>query len=155
MFWIFTVIYLAFLLGAIVFDLKTYTIPNWLTLPAIAVFFVFCLLKKAGIGDILLRVASTGGVFFLAGLATSYFLKKETIGGGDIKLITAIGLFKGWQDGLFIMFFSALSALISVLALVALKKRRMEDRIPFGFFIGLCGILYEGVKQIENHGFFK
>jgi leader peptidase (prepilin peptidase) / N-methyltransferase len=140
-------LYILLLAGVMYFDLKQFIIPNWLTLPAIALALLFCLLSRFGYLDIALRIASTGGMFLAAGFLTSFFLKKETIGGGDIKLITAVGLYKGWQEGLLIIFFSAVSALVSVLVLTALKKRKMEDRIPFGFYIALCGILYEGIEM--------
>ncbi len=145
---IFTIIYIIFLAAVIYFDHKSFIIPNGLTFPAIALFLFFCIITKIGIWDILLRMAATGGVFIVAGLLTSLVLKKETIGGGDIKLITAIGLFKGWQDGLFIIFLSAVSALVCVLVLVVLKKRKMEDPIPFGFYIALCAVIFEGTRLL-------
>ena len=71
-----------FLSGVIYFDLKYYKIPDFLTIPAIVVFLILCFLKGVDFPDIVLRIVSTGGLFMMAGLLTSYFLKKETIGGG-------------------------------------------------------------------------
>ena len=138
-------VYILFLLGVIYFDARYFIIPNWLTFPAIGLFLICCIFQKVGIVDILLRILLSGGIFLVAGCATSFFLKKETLGGGDIKLITAVGLYLGWQVGIFIIFVSALSALVCVMVLAALKKRKLDDRIPFGFFIGLCGLIYQCV----------
>jgi Flp pilus assembly protein protease CpaA len=144
--WVSLIAYVLLLALTLYFDAKSYIIPNWMTLPAIALFLAFCIITHVEWPEILVRVLSTGGMFFIAGLATSLLLKKETIGGGDIKLITAVGLYKGWQDGMMIIFFSAFSALACVLALSALKKRKLDERIPFGFFIAICGIFVEAVS---------
>jgi leader peptidase (prepilin peptidase)/N-methyltransferase len=142
-FYLFTAVYLLMLAGAAYFDVRRYIIPDWITLPGIGVALFYCLVNGFGISDIVLRILSTGGLFFAVGFLTSCFLKKETIGGGDIKLMTAVGLFKGWEQGLFIILLSAFSALVSSLVLAALKKRKLEEPIPFGFFIAVCGVLVD------------
>lgn len=149
-YWFTIFIYIFFMAGVIYFDLRYYKIPNWLTLPAIAFFLLICILKRFELTDILARIASTAGLLLLSGLATSFFLKKEAIGGGDIKLVLAIGLYKGWEDGLLIIFFGAFSALSSIMVSTALKKRTIEEPIPFGFFIALCGILFQGYEIINK-----
>lgn len=144
--------YLILLIAVMYYDLKHYRIPDWLTFPAMAVFLLFCIVNRADFIDIVLRIAFSGGMFFIVGLITSLWLKKETLGGGDIKLITAIGLYKGWQDTMVLILFSAISAALSVLILVVMKKRKMNDKIPFGFFIALNGIVL-GLIDTLNIGY--
>lgn len=143
LYWLALFTYILMLSIVIYFDSRYFIIPDWLTLPAIGLALLYCVAGHAGTWDIVLRISLTGGLFFITGLLTSILLKKETLGGGDIKLITVVGLYKGWQEGLLIVFFSAVSALVSVLVLSALRKRKVDERIPFGVYIAICGILME------------
>lgn len=70
-------------------------------------------------------------------------LKKEVLGGGDIKLITLIGLYKGWPLILVIILISSLSAILSAGILHLLKKKNIREAIPYGFYIGVCSLLLE------------
>ena len=141
--------YTFLLITALVYDLRKMIIPNWLTYPGIILALLFCFLTGVETSDIILRMILTGGLFLGTSLLTSVILKKETMGGGDIKLITMIGLYKGWQEGLLIIFFSAVSALISVIIISVLKKGKQDDRIPFGFYIGICALFYEGLELLN------
>ena len=77
-----------------------------------------------------------GGFFLLLAVVTG-----GAMGGGDIKLMGALGFLLGWKQIILVSFFSfILGALISV-ALIATKIRKMKDYIPFGPFIVLSGII--------------
>jgi leader peptidase (prepilin peptidase)/N-methyltransferase len=58
-------------------------------------------------------------------------LKRDSLGGGDIKLLFVIGLYLGLGTGLFNLILSCLTGLVFVFIL----KR---DRIPFGPAISLA-----------------
>lgn len=62
------------------------------------------------------------------------------MGGGDIKLMAAAGLFLGWKNILIAFFFSCLIAGLTGVILIVGKKRGRKDKIPFGPFLAL-GIL--------------
>jgi len=143
-------VYISFLSGVIYFDLRYYKIPDWMTLPAIVLFILYCILKNCELWDIIIRIASSGGMLLIVGFLISFLLKKDTIGGGDIKLITAVGLYKGWQEALLIIFLGSFSALISTLVLVILKKQKMDENIPFGFYVAVSGIFYEGIIMVRG-----
>ncbi|GEN55992.1 type 4 prepilin-like proteins leader peptide-processing enzyme [Halolactibacillus alkaliphilus] len=77
-----------------------------------------------------------GGSFLLIAIVT-----KGAMGGGDIKLMGALGYYFGFTHTLGLIFFSFVigGVLSIVLVLFHLKKRK--DMIPFGPFISLAAIV--------------
>lgn len=66
------------------------------------------------------------------------------MGGGDIKLMAALGLCLGWKLTLFTTFFGAVLGTITFL-LLAKTKAKMGRMIPFGTFLsigGVCAIFF-------------
>lgn len=61
----------------------------------------------------------------------------DSIGGGDIKLMAAAGLFIGPKLILLALFISALYALIPALFLMIQKKGSLKTALPFGPFLSL------------------
>ena len=58
-------------------------------------------------------------------------------GGGDIKLMFALGLFLGWKNTLLAAFFAVLTAGAYAFMLLAQKKAGRKDHFPFGPFLCL------------------
>lgn len=61
------------------------------------------------------------------------------MGGGDIKLMAALGLCLGWKLTLFTTFFGAVMGTLAVL-LLAKTKARLGRLIPFGTFLAIGGV---------------
>lgn len=72
-----------------------------------------------------------GGLLFL----TISVLSKGGMGGGDIKLIGALGFALGLKMVFLNIFLSFIIGAIISLMLIALKKKGRKDSIPFGPFI--------------------
>jgi leader peptidase (prepilin peptidase)/N-methyltransferase len=93
-----------------------------------------------------------GGLpLFLIAAFSTYVLKKEAIGGGDIKLMAFAGLILGWKLIIPAYFIGIVAgALISIYLLVSGRKKR-GDEIPFGPFLcfGIAVSLFFG-KEIIN-----
>ena len=71
-------------------------------------------------------------------LLGDFLFKKESMGGGDIKLLFVFGLMFGWQMSLVSIFLAAIIGL--PISLLMLKKS--EDHVlPFGPYLGLSAIL--------------
>jgi leader peptidase (prepilin peptidase)/N-methyltransferase len=75
------------------------------------------------------------------------------MGGGDIKLMTALGLVFGVKGILFITIFSFIIGALVSAALIAFKVKNMKDKIPFGPFICMAALLYifYGNEIIESY----
>ncbi len=78
-----------------------------------------------------------------------FFLKKEAMGFGDIKLIGCIGAFCGWQGCLFSVFAGAIIGTITLFSwgfakLIFYKKPFIirNKCIPFGPFLAIATFLY-------------
>jgi leader peptidase (prepilin peptidase)/N-methyltransferase len=82
------------------------------------------------------------GILLLAlSLVIGKMLKKEAIGGGDIKLVGVIGLFLGFKLTLLGLFLAALiGTLVELPRLLLFKKKKTENQdniIPFGPYLAL------------------
>jgi len=80
------------------------------------------------------------GFFLFYGVSILFHLasKKEGLGGGDIKLITAIGAFIGLKGILFTIFISSIIAVVMIL----LSKHDLKKYFPYGPFIILGTTIY-------------
>ena len=55
-----------------------------------------------------LGILTGGGVLYITGMIGDFLFKKESMGGGDIKLLAGIGAFLGWQTALLVFFLAPL-----------------------------------------------
>ncbi|MEG1028418.1 MAG: A24 family peptidase, partial [Oscillospiraceae bacterium] len=64
----------------------------------------------------------------------------RAMGGGDIKLMAALGLCMGWKQTLLITFGGAVLGTITYLILLK-TKNKMARQIPYGTFLSIMGII--------------
>lgn len=147
------------LLTETVIDFRHQIIPDVITLPGIVLGLLlsfifpelhgqaqrFWSLTWSAVGFL-----AGGGFLYLAGTMAEKILKKEAMGGGDVKLLAMIGAFLGWQAVLWIVFVS--SFLGSIVGL-ALRFTRGEERIPFGPYLAAaaCLYLFVGKETVESY----
>ena len=131
-------------------DLETLLLPDAITLPAIAVFFL------AGFGvheaTWLARViGAAAGYVFVRLIADFYYyvLKREGLGLGDGKLLALIGAALGWKALPFVVFAGSIcGTVISLPILLATRRRRAADeslrdvQVPFGPFLAIGALIY-------------
>lgn len=84
-----------------------------------------------GIGTHVLSAFVYGGGVLAISLLMDIVLKKESLGGGDIKLIAVMGLYLGMDASLFAMLISCILGLIFVLVRKGIHPNA-EDHFPFG-----------------------
>lgn len=93
-------------------------------------------LKFSGIG-----ILGGGGSLLLLAEVMSRLLKKDAMGGGDIKLTAMLGAFLGFKALVFIFFVSSVLALVyAILSKVLIKNK--DPQIPFGPFLSMGGIIF-------------
>lgn len=95
--------------------------------------------------------AAAGSVplYLVRAVGTWWFRRRGRIakdeyamGLGDIKFIAALGAFLGWHGALFCIAGGAFLGVAAALPLMALGKRKLLDRIPFGPWLALAGLLW-------------
>lgn len=123
-------------------DLEHQIIPDLITLPGMIIGLAVALVPGGiGIVPALIGLAVGGGSLYLIALLGDWLFKKESMGGGDIKMAAMLGAFLGWQKVLFIFMASAVIGLIVSLALMAVSAKLRKTRlVPFGPFIAVAAI---------------
>ena len=82
-------------------------------------------------------LASLGGGFFFLLLA---FISKGALGGGDIKLIAALGLWLGWKSLLSVIIYGAIAGGVAALVLLLTKKIQQKQYLAYGPYFALSAI---------------
>lgn len=107
-------------LAAGVFDLRTGRIPNLLTYPAILAGFLLGILQ----GPPGFLSAFVG---FLVGFAVfAVAFNAGMMGGGDVKLIGAIGALKGFPFVVWVMYYACAVTAVAALAIVTYKGAAID-----------------------------
>ncbi|UCG62029.1 MAG: prepilin peptidase [Candidatus Zixiibacteriota bacterium] len=137
----------AFLSSALIavffIDLDLMIIPHSISLPGIVIGFAVSFVP-GGIDwlNSLIGLLVGGGSLWLVAELGEWLFKKESMGGGDIKLAAMLGAFLGWQKVLLIFISSAFIGLIVSLVVMSFSsKLRKERLIPFGPFLALAAVL--------------
>ncbi len=141
---------------AIISDYRSLTIPNWISIALIAGFAVYAALTWDKI-QILDHVAIAGGVFVTGFI----FFLLNWFGGGDVKLLTAVSLWAGPQQGMnFVILMCLLGGVLSIGLLWIRRTLRYRPNFganlpfiqkvaelaeqgicPYGIAIGIAAIL--------------
>jgi prepilin signal peptidase PulO-like enzyme (type II secretory pathway) len=106
----------------------------------------------------LIGMAAGSGLFLLLSIIAEKILKKEAMGGGDIKFLAAVGLVMGWQLTLLSIGMGAFVALIMYIIMrYALRVLNEENQLPFApaLVAGMAISYYYGHALIHwyLHGF--
>ena len=123
-------------------DIDKQIIPDILVVIGIGTGLFVCLLGfTVSLADALLGLLLGAGILLTIGLISLLILKKEGMGGGDIKLMGMIGLFLGWKKTLLAIVISIYLGGIVSLFLIVFKKKELGQAIPFGPFISLASLI--------------
>ncbi len=124
-------------------DFDFHIIPDSITLPGIILGLATSLLP-AGIGIVesLIGVVVGGGLLYVVAEIGDRIFKKESMGGGDIKMAAMLGAFLGWKHVLLIFFGSAcIGLIVSLIMMLFSAKLRRSRLIPFGPFLSIAGFV--------------
>ncbi|MBI3306386.1 MAG: prepilin peptidase [Candidatus Omnitrophica bacterium] len=140
-----TVFLFSVLIVISVSDLETGLIPDQLTLPGIVIGLLFAFFYPPMLGaphwkgaliQSAFGILAGGGSLLLVGLLGNVLFRKETMGGGDIKLMAMLGAFLGVKKVFLVLFFGPFVALPYALYAKIGKK---AETIPFGPFLAIAG----------------
>ena len=128
-------------------DLKHYIIPNVLTFSLMIIGFIKSF--DPNLNPIFPNFINSliGGIFgYLIIWSIIYFYKqirkKEGMGLGDAKLLSAIGFWFGWISIPFVIFLSSIIALLLVIPSLMKKSKKLSSQIPFGPYIIIGTLIY-------------
>lgn len=121
-----------------VYDYISQSIPNKLVLSMLAGWAALVTaqtiyeakLNSAILLDAFGGAAAGGGLFLLV-----YLVSRRRLGGGDVKFMTAVGLYLGFDGVLLAMFFGIILAGLTALTLYLHKRVGSEDVLPFAPFL--------------------
>lgn len=142
-----SIVFLTILLGASAADLEERIIPDEMSLSGILLGLLFSftfpslhLEEKHWLGLLqsFLGMLAGGGLIYAIGIFGEMVFKKESMGGGDVKLMAMMGAFLGWKSVVMVFFLAPIIALPIGLYVKYLKK---EDYIPYGPFLSLAGVI--------------
>ncbi len=131
------------LISSFIIDYRLQIIPNRITLTILELGLLFTVAQvilniNAGINifiDNLLGLIVGGGIFLIITLIGGLIAGKEAMGFGDVKLMGAMGLFFGWKGIIMIAVMAFLFAAIISIGILILRKKKVNEYIPFGPFI--------------------
>ena len=117
-------------------DIRHKTLPNRVTLPAIALAAVLLAVAAVGAGEwpALLRAAIGAAVLFVV-FFVLVMVSPRSIGMGDAKLAALLGLYLGWLGtSVLVLGIAAGFVVQAVFALILLATRRigLRGELPFG-----------------------
>ena len=122
-------------------DLESFVIPDGCLIIAAAAWVLALPFTGYSWGEIGLHVLAGvvfGGGILLVSLLMDRLLKKESLGGGDVKLFGVTGLYLGMVGTLFAML---LSCVVGLLFAVLGRRKDTGGQIPFGPSIALASAL--------------
>lgn len=78
------------------------------------------------------------GIMYLLKLLGDFLFKKESLGGGDIKLMLIIGFMIGWDMSIITIF---LSAFLALPVSIGVLKSKKDHEIPYGPFLAFASLI--------------
>jgi len=136
-------------------DLDHRIIPNGITLPGMVAGLVLGpLAMGTGMLGSVLGLVAGGGLLYAVMVLGRVVLKKDGMGGGDVKLMAMVGGFIGWKLILLSIFIGSFVGSLVGVPLIALKVIDRNTMIPFGPFLvaGSAFSIFYGSRLIGWYG---
>ena len=126
-------------------DIDHYIIPDEVIIFGSVFAIIFNALGQGiGIKDSLLGALICGGGMLVLIYLIELIIKKEVMGGGDIKLFAMTGLFLGVKGGLLTILLSVyVGAIYGIVTIIysKIKKQEYKSMIPYGPFISVGALV--------------
>ncbi len=150
-------VFVSALIVATFVDIDHRIIPDEISVGGMVVGFVFSLIFPAmhgvskpllSLGFSLLGALVGGSIIYAIGVLGDFLFKKESMGGGDVKLLAMIGAFLGWKMAVLTFF---IAPFFGAVVGIIIKIRTKDSMIPYGPFLSLASLisLYGGDKIVH------
>jgi leader peptidase (prepilin peptidase)/N-methyltransferase len=146
-FWIYAALCSGLIVASFI-DIAIREIPDEISLWGIVIGLILSVIFPQLHGDGLPRLIALrssflgllagGGSIYVTGLIGDAIFKKESMGGGDVKLMAMVGALIGWKLALLTFF---LAPFFGSVAGIALKIKKGESFIPYGPFLSLACLI--------------
>lgn len=154
--WVYLAALLACFIALIVIDLRELLLPDILVLSAFVITAAYHLIVFTFFRDIFVWQTVIYGYLFGLGVAIAFLLliivtRGKGMGGGDMKFALVLGAAAGWPNAIAALFIAFVSGAIISMGLLAIRRKRITDVIPFGPFliIGTIIGMFYGVALID------
>jgi len=139
--WIWVLVILAATIATLT-DLRNMTIPNWLTLPLLVTGLLYSGITEgtAGIIESLQGCAVAGGIFMMAYIMIGG-------GGGDVKLMMALGSWLGFERSAVLMLAVTISGFFA--SIIILISQGSLKNIPHAIFHQMVMAQF-GLKRLKQ-----
>ena len=119
-------------------DLRHHILPNVITVPGIVIgLLVSLFLPTPGWRSSLIGLIAGGGVLFAIAEAYYRFRGVEGLGMGDVKMLSMIGAFLGWELMLVTLILASFAGSIIGVGVIAMGRGGMKAALPFGTFLAV------------------
>ena len=137
---LYSIIFISMLLIIIISDYQTMTIPDsvLIVFSAILIILKYFMYDMNIIGESLLAAFGSFVLMLSIKIFGDFLFKKESMGGGDIKLLANFGFVLGFPLSIVTIFLAAIIAL--PISLIILKFKKTHE-IPFGPFLAIAAII--------------
>jgi leader peptidase (prepilin peptidase)/N-methyltransferase len=145
-----SLIYVIFTCGLVVatfVDFNFRIIPDEINIGGIilglAISFIYPELQSTnnhffGLYQSFLGIIIGGGVLWITGVIGDFIFKKETMGGGDVKLLAMVGAFLGWKTAVLTFF---ISPIFGAIVGIIIKLRTKNSLIAYGPYLALGSLV--------------
>ena len=126
------------LLIVIISDFKYMIIPDELILFSLVMLIMQKLFIGVPVLEMTLDIVIPFVVLLLVKIFGDFVFKKESLGGGDIKLMSIFGIVIGFENAILSVGLASFIALPTALLMLLIKKNGM---IPFGPYLSIAALL--------------
>ena len=126
------------------YDLRTFRLPDVITLPLILLGLLFNSLSNQrfiSFQDAIIGAILGYTCHWLLNLLYRIVKKQDGVGMGDAKLLAALGAWLGWFALPSILLMASLTGLIGGIIWLQWNKQNHRSAFPFGPFLAIAGII--------------
>ncbi len=123
-------------------DAEHFLLPDAITLPGIAIGLALQFwLPWSSLREALLGAFVVAGALLALTLIWRAVRGVDGVGLGDVKMLSMVGAFFGWQATIVTLLLGALMGSSFGLAMMLRGRLRLESKLPFGLFLALAAVL--------------